>query len=286
MINSFMKVIGVITVIAVIVMGCDSVVDSDSNIPETVEVETFQSTSNSSHSTVIVTEDNIGDDWDANVVGDDSGYAFAQEFGAPTGLGDAALLLYTEDDDQARAELGTGVLVPLSDVGSLDYWTYQPAGNPGNAAVAYKMYVTFEGGWTFLIYEPYWQNGTGDPAPVVAQEWQHWENMENGNWWSSRTAGDLDAGFGGPPFYTLADVLELHPDAVVGYIQLGIGSFNPDWTVLADGMTFSGTTYDFDLDQDQDPVAKVDCKDGGWEEAGFRNQGQCIRFVNTGQDSR
>jgi len=31
---------------------------------------------------------------------------------------------------------------------------------------------------------------------------------------------------------------------------------------------------------------KDDCKNGGWEDLGFRNQGQCIRFVNTGQDSR
>lgn len=28
------------------------------------------------------------------------------------------------------------------------------------------------------------------------------------------------------------------------------------------------------------------CKDGGWEDAGFKNQGQCIKFVNTGKDSR
>lgn len=28
------------------------------------------------------------------------------------------------------------------------------------------------------------------------------------------------------------------------------------------------------------------CKDGYWEEAGFKNQGQCLRFVNTGTDSR
>ncbi|WP_370327690.1 hypothetical protein [Euzebya sp.] len=34
------------------------------------------------------------------------------------------------------------------------------------------------------------------------------------------------------------------------------------------------------------PETKDDCKKGGWEEYGFRNQGQCIRFVNTGQDSR
>ena len=31
---------------------------------------------------------------------------------------------------------------------------------------------------------------------------------------------------------------------------------------------------------------KDDCKKGGYETFGFRNQGQCIRFVNTGQDSR
>lgn len=34
------------------------------------------------------------------------------------------------------------------------------------------------------------------------------------------------------------------------------------------------------------PETKDDCKDGGWESFGFKNQGQCIRFANTGQDSR
>lgn len=29
-----------------------------------------------------------------------------------------------------------------------------------------------------------------------------------------------------------------------------------------------------------------DCKQGGWEQYGFRNQGQCVRYVNTGFDSR
>lgn len=32
--------------------------------------------------------------------------------------------------------------------------------------------------------------------------------------------------------------------------------------------------------------SKDQCKDGSWEAAGFKNQGQCVRFVNTGQDSR
>jgi hypothetical protein len=35
-----------------------------------------------------------------------------------------------------------------------------------------------------------------------------------------------------------------------------------------------------------EPVVKDDCKQGGFAAFGFRNQGQCIRYVNTGQDSR
>ena len=35
-----------------------------------------------------------------------------------------------------------------------------------------------------------------------------------------------------------------------------------------------------------DPVTKDDCKDGGWEQYGFKNQGQCVRFIETGKDSR
>lgn len=38
--------------------------------------------------------------------------------------------------------------------------------------------------------------------------------------------------------------------------------------------------------EDEDPTTKDDCKRGGWEDYGFRNQGQCIKFVNTGKDSR
>ncbi len=34
------------------------------------------------------------------------------------------------------------------------------------------------------------------------------------------------------------------------------------------------------------PVTISDCKKGGWEGFGFSNQGQCVRFVETGKDSR
>jgi hypothetical protein len=35
-----------------------------------------------------------------------------------------------------------------------------------------------------------------------------------------------------------------------------------------------------------DPTEKVDCTEGRWIDFGFRNQGQCIRFVETEKDSR
>jgi hypothetical protein len=34
------------------------------------------------------------------------------------------------------------------------------------------------------------------------------------------------------------------------------------------------------------PETAEDCKGGGFADFGFRNQGQCVRYVNTGQDSR
>ena len=36
----------------------------------------------------------------------------------------------------------------------------------------------------------------------------------------------------------------------------------------------------------KDPVTSDECKKGAWADFGFRNQGQCVRFVETGFDSR
>lgn len=34
------------------------------------------------------------------------------------------------------------------------------------------------------------------------------------------------------------------------------------------------------------PSTRNECKKGGWKDYGFKNQGQCIRYLNTGKDSR
>ncbi len=47
-----------------------------------------------------------------------------------------------------------------------------------------------------------------------------------------------------------------------------------------------GVAFFDDLTVDADPQTKDDCKKGGWEQFGFKNQGQCVRFIETGKDSR
>lgn len=51
--------------------------------------------------------------------------------------------------------------------------------------------------------------------------------------------------------------------------NLGNNSYTANWHVGANN-----------------PQTKADCKKGGWRDYNFKNQGQCIRSVNTGKDSR
>lgn len=44
----------------------------------------------------------------------------------------------------------------------------------------------------------------------------------------------------------------------------------------------AGTGHIWSITASISPTSKDDCKNGGWETFGYRNQGQCIKFVNTG----
>ncbi len=58
------------------------------------------------------------------------------------------------------------------------------------------------------------------------------------------------------------------------------------------GFRFGGSNFDSNnqlggtFSVDLHPDNKDECKKGGWEQFGFRNQGQCVRFIETGKDSR
>ena len=87
-----------------------------------------------------------------------------------------------------------------------------------------------------------------------------------------------------------ADMDNLSPGSNIRAFALNVGdtSSNDDGldgyldNVVVDMDSNGVTTYDFE----PAPDAKIECKDGGWEQYGFDNQGQCIRYVNTDQDSR
>lgn len=50
----------------------------------------------------------------------------------------------------------------------------------------------------------------------------------------------------------------------------GLGAYLDNVVVTT---TAGATTYDFDV---KTTLTKADCKDGGWRDAGFRNQGRCV----------
>lgn len=97
-----------------------------------------------------------------------------------------------------------------------------------------------------------------------------------------------------------------HPVVNGSYIYPGVCVDGRSPPECGDGspevMTFSADEYvevrlalggerdwDFDwttFDVVPDVQTKDECKHGGWEMFGFRNQGQCVRFIETGKDSR
>jgi hypothetical protein len=208
---------------------------------------------------------------------------FTEEYGAPSGLGSGALKLTTDATTGAKADYWTEEVAgtQLDAVTTLSYWTYQDSG-PVHAAASYQVAVDLNGdaagGFTTLVYEPYW-NGV-----VAPETWQQWD-VDAGQFWSSRTFTDgtcaVVAGAGGAPFYSLATLNTLCPNAVVLAIGVNIGSFNPSYVVATDGVQFNDTIYDFEVGRS--PASKDECKNGGWEtfnDPSFKNQGDCVSYAN------
>lgn len=235
-----------------------------------------------------VSEADLGDTWfdDASAAGGTVTWTF--EHGAPAGFGDYALELSTIDDDASKANLAHPVEpVAVGDVTELGYWTYQAEG-PDPASASLQLFVTFDDDeWTWLVYEPYWQNdGTPDSAPVQPETWQEWDDIaDEGLFWSSQNAGGLQAGAGGPPLHTLDDVVDSDDSATVEAIAVNVGTYNPGWTVAVDGLAFQDRVFDFEAD-------KNNCKKGGWQTmtdpggGEFHNQGDCVSHFASGGKSR
>lgn len=228
---------------------------------------------------------------------------FVLDSTAPSGIG--ALQLTTDATTAAKAQYMHDTNTPLANVTELSYYTRQVSGPPV-ADPSYQLPVCLGGltspqtptnplgctGFTTFVFEPYQNNGLGAPFPVIVPNvWQQWD-VDAGQFWSSRTvnAGGacvVAAGSGGPPFYSLATLQGMCPNAVVVGFGVNVGTFNPSYDVYTDLVSFNNTAYDFE------PYAiasnKDQCKNGGYSQvkradgSSFKNQGDCIQYVNTGK---
>ncbi|HET6873859.1 MAG TPA: hypothetical protein VFH70_03730 [Acidimicrobiales bacterium] len=213
---------------------------------------------------------------------------FVVDSSAPAGVG--ALQLTTDATTAAKAQYLHAASAPLANVNELSYYTKQvaPAGpiaDPSYQVIAYLNGGT--SGFTTLVFEPYQNTAEGAILPGA---WQKWD-VASGLFWSTRTVtcsnGTIAGTPGGPAVYTLSAIEAACPNAVVAGFGVNVGSNNPSYNVETDLVDFNGTVYNFE--PYRVAASKDDCKNGGWmtvrqaDGSSFRNQGDCIQYVNTGK---
>ncbi|HEX8147978.1 MAG TPA: hypothetical protein VF591_12430 [Pyrinomonadaceae bacterium] len=179
----------------------------------------------------------------------------------------------------------------LSDIDRIGYSTYRTAGSAQQVA-ALNIQVDINGaapgGFTTLVFEPVYNTAQG---AVVSGQWQTWDAYLGGSaiWWSSNP---INVAPNRDTFVTWQAIVQNNPDAViVGGFGVNQGSGNPALTTAVDNLSigYGGSCFTYDFEPYRVATSKDDCKDGGWQKvktaggASFKNQGQCVQYVNTGK---
>lgn len=233
--------------------------------------------------TIVVTPQNT-QGWSTADTRPGGAVSFVVDATTPAGIG--ALQLTTDLTTTAKAQYLHGENVALSSVSDLGYYTKQVSAPFAGADPAYQVIAFLNGtsGFTTLVFEPY-QNPL--QGPVVNNVWQQWD-VDAGFFWSTRTVacsnGTILGTPGGPATYTLAQIQNACPSAVVIGYGVNIGTNNPGYDVETDLFNFNGTTYDFE--PYEVATNKDQCKKDGWQSvkkadgSSFKNQGECVSYAN------
>lgn len=297
MINSLMKFIGVVTIVGVLATGCDSVVDNDASISETENIEnkSFEGLASLASNVIEVTPDNpMG--WTEENVRDD-GASIISDLVSDQYGGNASLSQSFSDSDGKTDFRLLQSFGPVEDLTALGFDWYRDGSStaPGHLTPAIGLFVADDNDNSWLlkwegVYNGYPIAGTGAPT----DEWITEDLLDANFWRIPQLENGSFVGFGGcnqagDPYGCFQFDRTLEDDWLDGFevvgIEIGIGSgWNGIFLSYADYVTINDTAFDFELELD--PATKTDCMNGGWEDFGFSNQGQCIRFVNTGKDSR
>ncbi len=179
----------------------------------------------------------------------------------------------------------------LADIASIGYSTWKA---PGVTAVAFpslNIQVDINGGslntgeFRTFVFEPYVQPGFVDATGV----WQTRDafNGGAGRWWST---GASSCPQSTPCAWT--DLIAQFPGAtIVGGFGINQGSGNPETDGASDALIlgYGGNTITYDFEPWLAATTKDACKQGGWmtvrraDGSPFKNQGDCVSYVNTGK---
>ena len=185
---------------------------------------------------------------------------------------------------------------PLADIDTISYATYRAA-NPADNDVqlpAINIQVDINGGtlnpgeFTTLVFEPVYNTSQG---LIQDNVWQTWDAYNGGNaiWWSSRSIPGVCAS---SCFVTWNAILAANPNAtILGGFGINQGSGNPALTASSDALQLGYDDFCITYDFEPYRVATTAdaCKNGGWKTVrradgtSFKNQGDCIQYVNTGK---
>lgn len=254
-------------------------------------------------STIVVTGANPSG-WTFRLTSPDGAAEFVEPAPANPPAGQGAAYLYTGSDGSASAAIRTSSYAgtPLSAIDSLGYCTYVKQWNGGQAPYIIINVDTDGNGTTddLLFFEPEYSNGgyngsiPTQPA-VQLNTWQCWDAF-NGGWYS---ISGVNGSGPGADVQSFSDLVAAYPAgakvaAGVSGIRVVVGFASPNDVfesyvdAFSIGVNGGCTTYDFE--KFNEPTAADQCKKGGWQTfsparpAGpFKNQGDCIQFVNTGK---
>lgn len=211
----------------------------------------------------------------------------------PLGVGSFSIVTPTSADKATLFNFNReGTL--LRDINALSYATYR---DPASTAVAgqlpsYNITIDYNGsdagGFSTLVFEPIYNPTQGAIQNGV---WQSW-NAYSGIWWSTRAINGVCAV---ACYVTWSDIVAANPNAVIqGGFGVNQGSGAGGLTAATDALKLgtNSNTVTYNFEPFATPLTKDDCKDGGWQNlraqdgSSFKNQGQCVSYVNhqNGQD--
>lgn len=198
----------------------------------------------------------------------------------PTGADKATLFNYDH--------IGT----KLAEITSMGYSTYRTSGASPNQVPAINIQIDYNGsdpgGFDTLVFEPVYNTAQG---PIVDGVWQTWDAFNGGNaiWWSTKNIPGVCAF---DCFVTWNQIVAANPNAtILGGFGINQGSGNPALTASSDALHIgsNGDCITYNFDPYRVATTKEQCKNGGYNNvkradgSAFKNQGDCIQYVNTGK---